>query len=187
MNVIDVGRYTMAVTSSGILALTLSDCAIRSSSPMPPSAATTAYAPTGSQTFNYTGKKQTFLVPASVTRLTITAYGGSGGTLGSYTGGHGGLVKAEISVMPRESLSVFVGESGRIGARRAFNGGGAGYGKGRHRSGGGGGASDVRLDTGIRILVAGGGGSSFIEKSATIIKNVKGGAPSGDGSVVIPW
>ena len=145
MNVTDAGRYAMAVTSSGILALALCGCAVRSSSSMPPSPVTAQDAPPGSQTFNYTGKRQTFIVPAGVTRLTITASGASGGTVGSYTGGRGGLVKAEISVMPGESLSVFVGGSGRAGTRRSFNGGGAGSGSRHHRSGGGGGASDVRL------------------------------------------
>ena len=160
MNVIDVGRYAMAVTSSGILALALSNCAIRSSPPMPPSPATAEDAPPGSQTFNYTGKKQTFTVPAGVTRLTITAYGASGGGKGSYMGGHGGLVKATIVVVPGESLAVFVGGSGRTGTQRPFNGGGAGSGRRHHRSAGGGGASDVRLDTGVRILIAGGGGGA---------------------------
>jgi hypothetical protein len=160
MNVTDAGRYAMAVTSSGILALALCGCAVRSSSSMPPSPVSAEDAPPGSQTFNYTGEKQTFIVPAGVTRLTITASGASGGTIGSYTGGHGGLVKAEISVMPGESLSVFVGESGRTGTRRSFNGGGAGSGARHHRSAGGGGASDVRLDTGVRILTAGGGGGA---------------------------
>ncbi len=160
MNVVDVGRYAMAVTSSGMLALALCDCAVRSSSPMPPSPVSAEDAPPGSRTFSYTGKKQTFIVPAGVTRLTITASGASGGSIGTYTGGHGGLVKAEISVMPEESLSVFVGESGRTGTRRSFNGGGAGSGSRHHRSGEGGGASDVRLDTGVRILTAGGGGGA---------------------------
>jgi hypothetical protein len=160
MNVSDVGRYAMAVTSSGILALALSGCAIRSTSAMPASPVSVEDAPPKSRTFNYTGKLQTFIVPAGVTRLTITASGASGGTIGSYTGGRGGLVKAAISVTPGESLSVFVGERGRTGFRRSFNGGGAGSGRRHHRSGEGGGAADVRLDTGLRILIAGGGGGA---------------------------
>jgi hypothetical protein len=160
MNVIEVGRHAIAVTSSGILALLLSDCAIRSSPAVPPSPSNAGTAATGNQIFKYTGKKQTFTVPRGVTMLTIAAYGASGGSIGSYAGGRGALVKAKIPVTPEESLSVFVGASGRIGSRRAFNGGGAGAGTRHHHSSGGGGASDVRLDTGVRILIAGGGGGA---------------------------
>lgn len=160
MNVIHVGSRAMAVASSGIVALLLSGCATQPGSGVPPTQSSARNEPTGKQTFNYTGKKQTFAVPSGVTSLTITAYGASGGSFGSYTGGLGGLIKAKIAVKPGESLSIFVGERGLIGGRSAFNGGGPGYGDRHHRSGGGGGASDVRLDTGVRILIAGGGGGT---------------------------
>ncbi|MGC2405863.1 MAG: glycine-rich protein, partial [Candidatus Cybelea sp.] len=128
------------------------------------------------RTFHYTGTEQTFKVPRGVTQVTVTASGASGpyGTVnGSCTlaGGLGGLVQATIPVMPAETLAVFVGGEGTIGAAcnsasgngiGGFNGGGdggsAGYG---HIGHGGGGASDVREGGSAlsdRILVAGGGG-----------------------------
>ncbi|MGA8384133.1 MAG: hypothetical protein WB687_02485, partial [Candidatus Cybelea sp.] len=45
----------------------------------------------GSQTFNYKGRKQVFRVPAGVKRVTITADGASGSiNYGSGSGGGGG-------------------------------------------------------------------------------------------------
>ncbi|MGA8100009.1 MAG: hypothetical protein WB810_15245, partial [Candidatus Cybelea sp.] len=93
--------------------------------------------PAGLKRFHFTGTRQSFVVPAGVKKLTITAMGarGGGGTSGAAAGGRGGLVKATISVTPGEKLGIFVG-----GADGGFNGGG--------RSGvgieGGGDASDVR-------------------------------------------
>ena len=39
----------------------------------------------------------------------------------------------------------------------------------------------------LRAEEAAGGGSSFIEKTASNVKNIRGGAPIGDGLVVISW
>jgi len=128
------------------------------------------------RTFHYTGTEQTFKVPRGVTQVTVTANGASGpyGTVkGSCTlaGGLGGLVQATIPVTPGETLAVFVGGEGTIGAAcgsqygngsGGFNGGGDGGSAGYGDIGdGGGGASDVREGSSAlsdRILVAGGGG-----------------------------
>ena len=113
----------------------------------------------GSKTFNYFGSEQHFKVPRGVTQLTVTARGASGpyGATGSYCtviGGLGGVVKATIPVTPGETLAVFVGGEGTIGAvcgsqygngNGGFNGGGDGGRAGYNYYGdGGGGASDVR-------------------------------------------
>jgi Glycine rich protein len=187
MNVIDFGRRATAVASSGMLALLLSDCAMQSSRVAPPGQSGAATEPAGEQILKFTGKKQTFTVPSGVTTITIAAYGASGGGIGSYLGGRGGLVKAKIPVTQGESLSVFVGEGALMNGRSAFNGGGAGYGDRHHRSGGGGGASDVRLDTGVRILVAGGGGGAGgvsgenFHRDAALRSALSGYGRGGDG------
>jgi len=187
MNVCDAGRRILSATLGGILALGLADCAMRSNTRVLPSSVIAANAPAGSQTFTYTGKKQTFVVPSGVTLLTITAYGASGGAIGSYPGGHGGLVKAAISVEPGESLSIFVGGIGRRSVHTAFNGGGAGSGSRHHHSAGGGGASDVRLATGVRIIVAGGGGGAgslageHYHRDARVRGGASGYGQGGDG------
>ncbi len=160
MNVIDVGRYAMAVTSSGILALALSSCAVRSSPPMLPSPATAEDAPPGKPNFHIHGEEANVHRAGRRDAANDYRVWRQRRGKGSYMGGHGGLVKATIVVMPGESLAVFVGGSGRTGTQRPFNGGGAGSGRRHHRSAGGGGASDVRLDTGVRIVIAGGGGGA---------------------------
>jgi len=109
-----------------------------------------------SQTFAYTGNKQTFKVPKGVKQLVVSATGASGGK----GGGKGGSVKATIAVTPGELLYVYVG--GKGGRSPGYNGGGPGGGFTGHGHGwGGGGASDLRAggDTlSNRIIVAGGGG-----------------------------
>jgi hypothetical protein len=117
------------------------------------------------QTFAYTGTKQTFVVPAGVTRLAVTAHGAAGAGFSVRSYNRPGLpvrVYAVIRVHPGDTLYVFVGGSGSHGG---FNGGGAG---GTSPSNGGagqpgGGSSDVRMGGDKlkdRIIVAAGGGGS---------------------------
>ncbi|MGA8099127.1 MAG: glycine-rich protein, partial [Candidatus Cybelea sp.] len=112
------------------------------------------------RTFHYTGKPQSFKVPAGVTKITVIAHGGNGaGVLGTY----GGRVSAIIPVTPGEKLVVFVGGDGsgvNGGSNGGANGGEAYYSESPTGYGGGG-ASDVREHgDGLadRILVSGGGG-----------------------------
>jgi hypothetical protein len=73
------------------------------------------------KTFQYTGKKQTFVVPAGVKWLTVVALGGAGA--GS-PGARGGRVFAELPVISGEHLAVFVGGAAN-GTSGGFNGGGS--------------------------------------------------------------
>lgn len=115
------------------------------------------------KTFRYTGKRQSFIIPAHVEQIAVVALGGAGGA--AYTGlclARGGRVFAVIPVQQHERLYVFVGGQGGV-VSGGFNGGGnAGKSSpGFHPSYGGGGASDIRQDGDKlrdRILVAGGGG-----------------------------
>jgi hypothetical protein len=117
-------------------------------------------------TFSYSGKEQSFKVPANVTSVQVDIRGAAGtGHRAGYMGdpGRGGRVMATIPVKPGQTLHVFVGGEGS-GSTGGFNGGGdAGSGpSGACAEGfGGGGASDLREDgdrLANRILVAGGGG-----------------------------
>jgi len=112
-------------------------------------------------TFATAGTGQSFTVPAGVSSLSVTLYGGEGGTNDgtnhvSYTpGGDGAEVTAALAVSPGAALGVDVGGAGQDGGIHAaggVNGGGEG-----HYSGGGGGATDVTSGT-TQFLVAGGGG-----------------------------
>ncbi len=112
------------------------------------------------RTFHYTGKPQSFKVPAGVTKITVIAHGGNGAGV---LGGYGGRVSAIIPVIPGEKLVVFVGGDGsgvNGGSNGGANGGEAYYSESPTGYGGGG-ASDVREHgDGLadRILVSGGGG-----------------------------
>ncbi len=112
-----------------------------------------------SQTFNFTGNVQQFIVPQGVTSVTVDLQGAQGGSNGSNVGGNGGRVVTNLQVTPGETLWVYVGGQGQslIGG---WNGGGA---SSDLNSRGGGGASDIRRggqSLQDRLLVAGGGGGS---------------------------
>ena len=114
------------------------------------------------RTFNYTGTRQAFTVPSTVTKLQVVALGGTGAASAGSKLGYGGRVFALIPVTPHERLTIYVGGNG-IGHSGGYNGGGAGsqIGYGDSYGFGGGGATDVREggDTlNDRILVVGGGG-----------------------------
>lgn len=106
--------------------------------------------------FEYTGAKQTYVVPTGVTRIDITAYGAAGGAYGVPKNGNGGMTSGSVAVTPGETLEIYVGGS------NGYNGGGPGGSVGGFYPGtSGGGASDVRQGGGAltnRIIVAGGGG-----------------------------
>ncbi len=117
--------------------------------------------------FPYVGDSVvTYIVPPSVTKIQVEAWGAQGGGSGSCwlaiqnDGGLGGYSSGILSVTPGEALKVLVGGKPTAGYDYfdgGFNGGGAGSTFG----GAGGGASDVRqggdsLD--FRVIIAGGGG-----------------------------
>lgn len=106
----------------------------------------------GQTTLSYNGGSQSFVVPANITALTITAAGAA-------SGGSGGMTSATIPVVPGSTIDVEVGgaPSGETGG---YNGGGNATIAGGN---GGGGASDIRVEgTALanRVIVAGGGGGS---------------------------
>ena len=167
----------VAVCATGLYA-----CSNSTGNRYAPTMSQPALRATHKQTFNYTGHKQTFVVPTGVTNIAVTASGASGGV--SYpdsTGGTGGLVRAEISVTPGETLEIYVGGSGAGGGAGGYNGGGNGgvpYNSAALAAAGGGGASDVRrrgLKFADRVIVAGGGGG------AGLFGGYHGSGTGGDG------
>jgi hypothetical protein len=147
----NLSHYAM---SSCVTAALLAGCGGGGESATP-SAYQAAQALKQSRTFNYTGGKQSFVVPAGVTRITVVARGAHG--VGCPRTGRGARVYAELPVTPKERLDIYVGGSGKGTGLGGFNGGGS------SDIGVGGGASDVRVSPGglrDRILVAGGGGGA---------------------------
>ena len=123
-----------------------------------PFLANTDRSPSQQRTFLYTGKKQSFRVPSSVTSITVVARGATGGGARARSAER---VVASIPVTPGETLSVFVGGAGTY-LSGGFNGGGSGDSSCNYACGyGGGGASDIREGGDKltdRIVVAAGGG-----------------------------
>jgi hypothetical protein len=116
---------------------------------------------------------------------------GSGGQGGSQTaggqGGPGGRNGSYPQGAPGNPGKLHHGGSG--GAATPSTGGGGGGGGGGLYGGGGGGAGGHRT-SGVGGGGGGGGGSSWVEKRATHVKNVQGGANhpgGGNGKVVISW
>ncbi|MEI6123178.1 MAG: HYR domain-containing protein, partial [Bacteroidota bacterium] len=152
--------------------------------PVTPITTTTYYAESntgaaGTQTFNYTGGLQTWIVPAGVVSIDVDVQGAKGGD-GISTGGLGGRIQATYPVTPGQTLNIYVGGAGS-GATAGYNGGGAGnasYGKG------GGGASDIRIGgTALanRVFVAGGGGGAGDNCATTQEWGGHGGGLIGQG------
>ncbi len=117
------------------------------------------------QVFNATGEIQQFTVPENVSRLVIQmiAAGGGGNTLGTFNGGDGAYVKADIAVEPGKTYDVIVGKGGIAGGQtNAFGGGGrltAANGKG----GSGGGRSAFADPALGDLLTAGAGGGAGVD------------------------
>ena len=136
-----VRRAALTLTSAMLATLTLA---------APASAIT--------ETFNFTGAAQTWIVPAGVTQATFDLYGAQGSGLAA---GLGGQATATISVTPGASIQVNVGGQGGALGAGGFNGGGNASPTDGDNIEGGGGASDIRIGgTALtdRVLVAGGGG-----------------------------
>ncbi len=141
--------------------------------------------PTGSETFNYTGSLQTWVVPAGVTSVTIECYGAQGGrgTQTTSTGGLGGYATGTLAVSAGQTLNIYVGGQGGYSSAGGWNGGG-GYGSGSYNSGSGGGASDVRVGgTALsnRVIVAGGGGGGGGQTNGNAYGGTGGGTNGGGG------
>jgi hypothetical protein len=119
-------------------------------------------------------------VPAGVSSVFVTAYGGQGGSgdpqLGNYgQGGRAAKVSAQVPVTPGLHLDLTVAGAGH-GATGGIGGGGQG-GLGTVPGTGGGGATSVTA-AGVPILVAAGGGGT----ASFGITGGDSGQPGGSGS-----
>ena len=151
---------------------------------------------TSPQVYSFTGGAQTFVVPESITLISIDALGAAGGSGGDGTGdgsgGRGGQAVGDLAVTPGETLHVYVGGVGTSfaspGSAGGFNGGGnlgpvctfTG-----DPAGTGGGASDIRQGGNTlndRVLVAAGGGGGGAGGSGNGTRGGDGGGITGSTS-----
>ena len=133
------------------------------------------------QAFSYTGANQTFVVPSTVTSLTVYMWGAGGGgghtgTQGATAGGAGAYLEGTLTVAPNNSLTIIVGGGGAHGSVGvAYGGGGSAAGA---AYGGGGGRSAIQL-SGTELVDAGGGGGAGYDCSggyANFSPTINGGA-----------
>jgi hypothetical protein len=153
----------------------------------------------GTDTFNFTGSVETFIVPSGITSINIAAYGAAGGLAteqssnGGGTGGKGGSVIGNISVIPLETLYIRVGGKGADANNTSagaggYNGGGNGaslYSYFTSAGGGGGGASDVRIGGNTltdRVIVGAGGGAAGTNCAITYSGGNGGGLTGSNGT-----
>jgi len=101
-------------------------------------------------TFEVSGARQTFAVPASATKLRIVAEGASGGDSDTFRGGFGAIVETVATVTPGESILVVVGEWPLTQVKGMDGCGGSG----------GGGSFVIRAAGSEPLAVAGGGGGA---------------------------
>src|SRR6185312_796120 len=113
------------------------------------------------QSFSYTGSLQTWTVPCAVV-ITITANGGQGGSVNSYTGGNGAKMTGTFNVTPGQVLTILVG--------------GAGVGTNNGNSAGGGGGGTYVMNGATPLIIAGGGGGRRDTGPSGSIPNTQGNA-----------
>lgn len=125
----------------------------------------------GNIVFEFSGEPVEFVVPAFINDVHIEVWGAEGGTTviaqqscggNPDTGGLGGFAEGDLSVVPGESLFVFVGGAGGDSSMPGYNGGATSC-PDLNSCTSGGGASDVRrggVDLDDRVIVGGGGGGA---------------------------
>ena len=138
---------------------------------------------------SYTGANQTFVVPTRVLESAINfiAWGAAGGSGNNPagTGGGGGFVEGNVTVVGGETLNVKVGQGGLIAHSSASNPGGGGGGTGIYRSstvlaiaGAGGAGENAELGG------AGGGTTGGAGTSPGAATDANGGTQSAGGAAV---
>ncbi|MFP3871806.1 MAG: CARDB domain-containing protein [Candidatus Natronoplasma sp.] len=134
----------------------------------------------GSETFNFTGEKETVDV-SGYSQMKVEMWGaGGGGEDGDdyYAGGDGGYVEALLNVSEFDELDIWVGEGGGYGGPGGWgrhNGG-----DGDTNTGGGGGSTEIVADDGTFLAAAdAGGGAGYL--GWIIDYEGGGGARGGEG------
>jgi hypothetical protein len=145
-------RITTNITITGLSVQTTYYCRVRSATNLVSSAnsnvviASTTGTPVAmSETFNYTGSKVNWTVPADVSQITIKAWGAQGGGDSHGTPGKGAYMQGDFNVIPGDTIQIAVGELGATGGQ----------------GGGGGGGTFVAKNNSPLIVAGGGGGAHY--------------------------
>lgn len=124
----------------------------------------------GSQTFNYSGVIDTFIVPLGLTTITIEAWGAQGGT-GNWAppgnpGGKGAYIKGDVTVSGGDTILVLVGEMGET-----------------QGTGGGGGGSFTAIIGNTPLVIAGGGGGGSFDEAGVDASTTQNGTMDSQNAV----
>lgn len=138
-----------------------------------------------SDTFNFTGAQEQFLVPNNVDTIYIEAFGAQGNSnANGVLGGMGGFAEGALPVSAGQIIYVTVGGGGNVSMNGGFNGGGDAGNCPTPSSigGGGGGASDIRVGgttLNDRVLVAAGGSGAGGDRTVSASRGTGGGGGAG--------
>jgi len=111
-----------------------------------------------SETYEATGARQSFTVPAYVTSLSLDVSGAGGGGTYGVAGGNGARLAASFPVAPGATLALVVGRRGEYHSG-GYGGGGSAPFAPLEGGAGGGGGSFVFSEGGLLIAAGGGGGA----------------------------
>ncbi len=124
----------------------------------------------GSQTFNYSGVIDTFIVPLGLGTITIEAWGAQGGT-GNWSppgnaGGLGAYIKGDVTVSGGDTILILVGEMGET-----------------QGTGGGGGGSFTATTGNTPLIIAGGGGGGTFDEQGVDASTTQNGTMDSQNAV----
>lgn len=184
-------------TPSAVVSTTTSTFTIRASdgvnSPSDRTFSITVTAPV-TTTLDFTGSLQTFTVPAGITKVKVTAWGGggSGGTVGGWSvgspAGAGGCAEGLLTVTPGSSIYALVGGGAAVNSGTSAYGGGGNTNDSDNRYGGSGGGysgifSSNTINQANALIIAGGGGGGGSSRAGAGNVGGAGGGISGiDGA-----
>ncbi|MGE0725175.1 MAG: hypothetical protein AB7O45_12415, partial [Alphaproteobacteria bacterium] len=112
-------------------------------------------------------------VPTGVTTISLKLWGGGGGGSNTGVGGGGGFVEGDIPVTPGETLTIVVGDGGKVGSSLEAGGSVGPGGASAISRGGDSGANGIRYN-------AGGGGATGVLRGSTPLAIAPGGGGAAD-------
>ena len=149
-----IGRFGLAIALASTYLLQIS-------APVA-SAVTTDCTVSGGQyckaTFSYSGSRESWVIPAGITSITVDVVGAAGGD-GTSLGGKGSRMQGTITTTPGNTLYIYVGQRG---LRGAISNDTSRVSPATYLGGGGGGGSFLLTQTNSSpLIVAGGGGGGM--------------------------
>jgi hypothetical protein len=167
-----------SVLAAGLVVPATATPAVAAAPDLPAGCAQTEVGGAVTCTVSYTGAATTFTVPAGVSSIGLTAWGGHGRPTGQGSrfvpGGRGALVSGTFDVSAGDTLTV------TVGGDASSTSGAFGYGRGGDSEflgpGAGGGGGTAVADGGQLLLVAGAGGGAGLTSICHVIDVTLGGA-----------